>query len=69
MGKQRQRRFFTAAESAQNGAFSRRIEAVAEVDGRFRVLDLKKPEVREAVANAASAKSVYASSHGANHAA
>jgi hypothetical protein len=42
-----------------NASLFRRIEAVAEVDGRFRMLDLTKPEVREAVANAVSAKSVY----------
>ena len=36
-----------------------RIEAVAEVDGQFRVLDLKSSEVRTAVYGAASAKSAY----------
>lgn len=37
-----------------------RIEAVAEVDGQYRVLNLKDPDVRVAVYGAASAKAAYA---------
>jgi hypothetical protein len=43
-----------------NGQAYGRIEAIAEVDGSYRLLDLKKPEVRLAVATAASAKAAYA---------
>lgn len=39
----------------------RRIEAVDVVSGKFRVLDLKKQEVRDAVRTATSAKSLYES--------
>lgn len=39
----------------------RRIEAVAEVGGRLRVLDLTRVEVRQAIAGASSAKNVYES--------
>lgn len=40
----------------------RRIEAVAEEDGKMRVLDLTKSDVRSEVFNAASAKALYKSS-------
>lgn len=43
-----------------NGDIYGRIEAVAEVDGKYRLLNLKRPEVRSAVAGAASAKAAYA---------
>ena len=43
-----------------NALLFRRIEAVAKIDGKYRVLDLTRPEVREAVNAAASAKSIYA---------
>lgn len=42
-----------------NGQLYGRIEAVSEVEGRYRVLDLQNPDVRAAVYAAASAKSVY----------
>lgn len=42
-----------------NGHLYGRIEAVAEVDGRYRVLDLQKQNVRAAIYAAASAKAVY----------
>ena len=37
----------------------RRIEAVAEVDGKLRVLDLTDADVRQAVMEAASAEALY----------
>jgi hypothetical protein len=43
------------------GAVFRRIEAVAEVGGKFKVIDLKETKVREAVAKAETAKEVYES--------
>jgi type III restriction enzyme len=43
-----------------NASLFRRIEAVAKIDNRFRMLDLTKSEVREAVADAAKAELVYA---------
>lgn len=42
-----------------NGHLYGRIEAVSEVEGRYRVLDLQKPNVRAAVYAAGSAKSAY----------
>ena len=51
-----------------NAALFGRIEAVAEVDGTFRMLDLTNPEVRKGVALAASAKSAYAGPLGADYA-
>lgn len=52
-----------------NGHLYGRIEAVSEVDGRYRVLDLQKEEVRDAVYAAASAKAVYQSTLAASYAA
>ena len=43
-----------------NGSLFRRIEAVAEIDGSFRRLDLKSGDTRDAISNAQSAKSAYA---------
>lgn len=43
----------------KNGAHFGRIEAVAEVDGIFRVLDLKAQEVRELVRRVTSSKEAY----------
>ena len=40
----------------------RRIEAVAEAYGKMRVLDLTHPDVRAAILNASSAKSLFESS-------
>ena len=48
-----------ARYAEENGEIYGRIEAVSEVDGSYRRLDLKKPEVRSAVAGAASAKAAY----------
>lgn len=42
-----------------NGHLYGRIEAVSEVEGRYRVLDLQKADVRAAIYAAGSAKSVY----------
>lgn len=50
-----------------NASLFRRIEAVAEIDGTYRILDLTSPEVREAIAAAASAKSVYAGQFGCDY--
>ncbi len=50
-----------------NASLFRRIDAVAEIDGRYRVLDLTNPDVREAVAAAASAKSVYVGQMGCDY--
>lgn len=44
-----------------NGTVYRRIEAVAELNGTYKLLDLKKQKVREAVLSASSAKSLYES--------
>lgn len=48
-----------ARYAAANAGNYRRIEAVAEVDGTYRALDLTKAEVRAAVEAAASAKLAY----------
>lgn len=50
-----------------NGSQYRRIEAIAEIDGRFRMLDLKRMDVRETIDKALSAKSAYAGSAGADY--
>ncbi len=57
-----------ARYAEQNGDLFGRIEAIAEVDGRYRKLDLKSPEVRAAVSGAASAKSVYSGPLSASYA-
>ena len=56
-----------AAYAEANASLFRRIEAVAEIDGKYRVLDLTLPEVRGAIDTAASAKSVYAGQHGSDY--
>lgn len=56
-----------AAYAAKNGSIFRRFEAVAEVDGNYRALDLLNPDVRQAVADALSAKSVYTGSAGKDY--
>ncbi|MDP3677050.1 MAG: DEAD/DEAH box helicase family protein [Novosphingobium sp.] len=48
-----------ARYAEENAGLFGRIEAVAEVDGRFRMLDLTDPEVRNLIASASSAKSAY----------
>jgi len=45
-----------------NGTIYRRIEAVAELNGTYRLLDLKEEKVRDAVSSATNAKSLYESS-------
>jgi len=42
-----------------HGKHYRRIEAVAEVNGKFRVLDLQEADVRDAIMKADSSKSLY----------
>jgi hypothetical protein len=53
-----------AAEHPQD---YRRIEAVAEAGGRLRRLDMTRQDVRDAVANAASAESLYAGEMGGDY--
>jgi type III restriction enzyme len=48
-----------ARYAEQNGDLYGRIEVISEVDGQYRLLDLKNPDVRTAVRGAASAKSAY----------
>lgn len=45
-----------------NGAVYRRIEAVTELDGTYKLLELKEEKVRAAVLSAKSAKLLYDSS-------
>ena len=45
-----------------NGTLYRRIDAVTEVKGKFRVLDLKEKETIEAVLSASDLVSLYESS-------
>jgi type III restriction enzyme len=49
------------------GAAYRRIDAVAELDGRYKLLDLKDEKVRAAVLDGRSAKSLYDSSVAENY--
>lgn len=52
-----------------NGALFRRIEAVSEINGKYRMLDLQKPEVRDALDLATTtAEPVYLGSMGADYA-
>ncbi|KAB1160980.1 type III restriction endonuclease subunit R [Micromonospora sp. AMSO12t] len=55
-----------AFAETQGAAFSR-IESVAELDGRLRVLDLTSPSVRTAVREAQDAESLYAGAHASNY--
>lgn len=48
--------------------FYRRIEAVAEVNGILRVLDLTNPDVRQAISEAPNAESLYKSATAGNYA-
>lgn len=50
------------------GAAYRRIEAVAVLDDRYKVLDLKNEKVRDAILSASSAKSLYQSAHAKDYA-
>ncbi len=45
-----------------NGALYRRMEVVAELNGTYKLLDLKEKKIREAVLSATSAKALYESS-------
>lgn len=56
-----------AAYAEANASIFRRIEAVAEIDGNFRMLDLTQSVVRDAIANAASAKSAYSEAAGVDY--
>lgn len=47
--------------AADYGSEFRRIESVAEADGKLRVLDIGRPAVREAIAQAKNAKALYTS--------
>ena len=55
-----------AKYAEMNGGCYRRIESVAEIDGRYRALDLTKDNVRAKVQAATSAKSLYSSSDGSD---
>ncbi len=48
-----------AAYAERHGHLFGRIEAVSEIDGKYRVLDLQLPPVRESIRSAASAKAAY----------
>lgn len=50
-----------ARYAERHGEAFGRIEAVAEIDGTYRVLDMQQEVVRNAVKNASSAVSVYTS--------
>ncbi len=50
-----------ARYAERHGEAFGRIEAVAEIDGTYRVLDMQQEVVRNAVKNATSAVSVYSS--------
>ena len=52
---------------AHLGTF-RRIEAVAEIDGRMRVLDMTREDVRSAIASVTSASSIYSSALASDYA-
>ncbi len=51
-----------AAYAEEHGTHYRRIDAIAEVEGTYRVLDLTEPAVRQEVEKTADAKSLYQSS-------
>ncbi|HET6995765.1 MAG TPA: DEAD/DEAH box helicase family protein [Chitinophagaceae bacterium] len=57
-----------AGYAETHSQFYRRIEAVAEVDGRLRVLNLNNQDVRKAISNATSAESLYKSAVAVNYA-
>jgi hypothetical protein len=56
-----------AKYAEKHGAHYRRIESVAKIGDRFRVLDLKDPSVRTVVYGASSAKSAYDSAAGVDY--
>lgn len=49
------------------GAHYRRIEAVTELDGAYRMLDLMRPSVRDAVWKAPNARSLFEGAHSASY--
>ncbi len=51
-----------AAYAEEHGSHYRRIDAVAEIEGTYRVLDLTDPAVRQEVEKSSGAKSIYKSS-------
>ncbi len=51
-----------SAYAEEYGSHYRRIDAIADIDGTFRVLDLTEPTVRQEVIKATDAKSLYLSS-------
>lgn len=57
-----------AKYAEEHDAVFRRFEAVSEIDGRYRRLDLKDSTVRAAIEVAASAKSLYMSEAGSDYA-
>lgn len=50
-----------AAYAEEHGSHYRRIDAIADIDNTFRVLDLTEPAVRQEVKKATDAKSLYLS--------
>jgi type III restriction enzyme len=50
-----------AAYAEEYGSLYRRIDAIADIDGTFRVLDLTEPAVRQEIVNATDARSLYLS--------
>ena len=56
-----------AAYAEEFGDYYRRIDAIAKVDDKMRVIDLKEKAVRDAINNAASAKSLFDSSVAQNY--
>jgi hypothetical protein len=56
-----------ASYAETHSKFYRRIESVAEVEGKFRVLDLTRADVRKAVLDADDAKALYQSAAAADY--
>ena len=50
-----------------NGAVFRRIEAITELDGSFRILDLQEKSIRAAIQHAPNTKSLYEGSVGVDY--
>ncbi len=56
-----------ATYAAKHGERFRRVEAVAEIDGGVKLLDLTEPKVRQAISTAASAEALYRTTHAATY--
>ncbi len=56
-----------AGYAEANGHLYGRIEAISEIDGQYRLLDLKDPKIRAGIYAAASAKAAYAGTLGSNY--